>query len=328
MDKSYPRLLADIGGTNARFAIETAPFQIKHKKNLSTKNFPQLLNAIQHYLETEGKSGIQHFAIAIANPVTSDEIKMTNHHWSFSIRQMKSDLQAKTLLVINDFTAQALAVTQMRDEHLSIIGYHSLLPNAKPAPIAVVGPGTGLGVSGLIPNGRGKMIALAGEGGHVSFSPRDKVERELLAFAEEKFQRHVSVERLLQGAGLTLMHEFFAKQLGVKHYEKQTPAQVTHAALVQQDDICLNVLSRYCRILGDTCANVALTIGATGGVYICGGIVPRFVDFLQQSDFRESFESKGRFKDYMKKIPVYVVKYDNPGLLGVSVALEDFLREE
>ncbi|PIE45966.1 MAG: glucokinase [Gammaproteobacteria bacterium] len=325
MCNSYPRLLADIGGTNARFAIETAPSQIRHQKTLAAQDFPQLIDAIDYFLTSENQKAIQHVAIAIANPVTSDTIKMTNHHWSFSIQQMKSDLQAKTLLIINDFTAQALAIPAISSEHLLAIG--SPLPTSVDAmlPIAVVGPGTGLGVSGLIPNGQGQMIALAGEGGHVSFSPRDAVERELLAFAEEKFQGHVSAERLLRGEGLTLLYEFFAKKAGISQHKKKTPAEVTHGALVQQDGICLTVLSRYCRMLGDTCANVALTIGATGGVYLCGGIVPRFVDFLRQSDFRACFEDKGRFATCMKKIPVYVVNHDNPGLLGASMALKNHL---
>ncbi len=322
---SYPRLIADIGGTNARFALEVESFQLEHILVLPCTEYATFFEAITDYLKQTGIEIPNHIGIAIANPVTGDEIRMTNHHWHFSISEMHEKLGVETFLVVNDFQAQALAITQMNEENLHLLnGSNQSSPIPKDQAVAVIGPGTGLGVSGLIPDGRGRMIALAGEGGHVTFSPYDKLERDLLSFAERAFDGHVSAERLLQGEGLLLIYRFLAGRNEVAPV-KTTPAEITHGALVENDPLCKEVLSRYCAILGGFCANVVLTIGGVGGVYLSGGIIPRFIDFLKQSDFRRRFEDKGRFADYLRDIPVYVVTHSNPGLLGAAVALDNKL---
>ncbi len=325
-EKHFPRLIADIGGTNARFAIETAPLQLEKVMNLSCDAFSTFLAATQHYLAAHSLAIPRHACVAIANPVNGDSIKMTNHQWCFSIRAVKQQLGMETLLFVNDFQVQALAITQMSEDDFFLLNG---TPRQHPVPqkntVAVIGPGTGLGVSGLVPNGQGRMIALSGEGGHVTFSPYDQLERDLLSFAKGIFGHHVSTERLLQGQGLVLIYRFMAKQINAPE-RKHTPAEVTHGALVEHDSLCIDVLSRYCAILGDFCANVVLTIGGIGGVYLSGGIVPRFIDFLQQSDFRRRFEDKGRFAEYLHHIPVYIVIHPNPGLLGAAVALHDELN--
>lgn len=332
-----PRLVADVGGTNARFALVFSSMALNHIEVFPCEEFVSLYDAIKHYLkkyQSEYHTPIRHFVIAIANPVTGDMIKMTNHHWQFSISEMKAKLNAETLLVINDFTAQALAMSKMTDEYLTPIGGTAITTERKNTlPIAVVGPGTGLGVSGLIPDGHGHMVALSGEGGHIAFSPTGETERKLLAFAEAIFNGHVSAERLLQGDGLTLLYHFFAQEQGLnnlagKLLDQIKPADITLAALTDNDPLCQKVLSHYCAILGSVCADIVLVIGGVGGVYICGGIVPRFVDFLRQSDFRRRFEAKGRFADYMKPIPIYVVNHPYPGLLGAAVALQQHENNE
>lgn len=323
---TYPRLVADIGGTNARFAIEEAPFALSHIDVLPCVDYATLLAAMQAYLDKNNLVLPRHVGIAIANPVNGDNIQMTNHHWQFSISEMKKTLGVATFLVVNDFTAQALAITQMPAECLELLsGEARDNPRPSDKACAVVGPGTGLGVSGLIPDGRGGMVALAGEGGHVSFAPNDATERELLTFAEKTLGGHVSAERILQGEGLVLLYHFMAQRAALS-IEKNTPAEITHGALVEKDALCHEVLSRYCGILGSFCANVVLTLGGVGGVYIAGGIVPRFIDFVRQSDFRARFEAKGRFADYLRAVPVYVVEHEQPGLLGAAVALNNHLR--
>ncbi len=321
---NYPRLVADIGGTNARFAIEARPFELSHMDVLPCADYETLLLALRAYLDKHDLALPEHVGIAIANPVHGDRIQMTNHHWRFSINDMREELGVKTLQFMNDFTAQALAVTQMSAENITLLNGESekLLPTDKAC--AVIGPGTGLGVSGLIPDGRGSFVALAGEGGHVTFSPADEIERDLLQFAAQAFG-HVSAERLLQGEGLTLIYRFLAEREGLP-VEKHTPAAVTRGALEEHDPLCVAVLSRYCAILGGFCADVALTLGAVGGVYITGGIIPRFVDFVRHSDFRQRFEAKGRFVDYLRAIPVYVVEHEQPGLLGAAVGLNNALK--
>ncbi len=324
MNNSYPRLIADIGGTNARFALESAPFTLSHIDVLPCADYDSLLAAIRAYVAKNAVALPRHVGIAIANPVRGDWVQMTNHHWCFSIQAMQAALGVETLQVVNDFTAQALAITQMDSAHITPLMADTPAPNLQDV-CAVIGPGTGLGVSGLIPDGRGGSVALAGEGGHVSFSPADALEGELQAFAAQRFAGHVSAERLLQGDGLTLIYRFLAERQGITP-SKHTPAEVTNGALVEKDAVCIEVLSRYCMILGGFCANVSLTLGARGGVYIAGGIIPRFVDFVRDSDFRKRFEEKGRFADYLRDVPVYVVEHQYPGLLGAAVALNNALN--
>ncbi|PID66237.1 MAG: glucokinase [Gammaproteobacteria bacterium] len=321
----YPRLVADIGGTNARFAIETEPFQLEHLLVLPCQDYGTFAAAMADYLAQTAMVIPRHVGIAIANPVTADNIRMTNHHWHFSIRAMQKQLGVDTFLLVNDFRAQALAITRMSAANLALLNgpaeYH---PVPKDRTVAVIGPGTGLGVSGLVPDGRGRMIALSGEGGHVSYSPYDQLERQLLSFAKQIYGGHVSAERLLQGDGLLLIYRFMAGRNKTPP-RKNTPAEVTHGALVEYDPLCIKVLSRYCAILGGFCADVVLTIGGVGGVYLGGGIIPRFIDFLKQSDFRRRFEDKGRLADYLRNVPVYVITHPNPGLLGAAVALDNKL---
>lgn len=318
----FPYLVADIGGTNARFALVHSSLQLSDSHTFPTADYANVSQAIQAYLRLVNVT-VRQAAIAIANPVLGDHVQMTNHHWQFSIQALQAQLSLDKLLVINDFTAQALAVTAMDAQQMVQIGGQPPIANAAKA---VIGPGTGLGVSGLIPDGRGRMSALAGEGGHVAFAPRDAVERRLLAFAEAQFGGHVSAERMLCGAGLTLLYQFFAAEAGqgsTTDKAAKTPAEITRAALEGSDALCRTVLSRYCQILGDACANIALTLGATGGVYIAGGIVPRLLDFLPQSGFRARFEDKGRFAAYLAPVPVFVITHPQAGLLGAAVALRN-----
>ncbi len=323
---NYPRLVADIGGTNARFAIETAPFELTRTEVLRCADYDSLLAAISAYLDKQALSVPENVGIAIANPVNGDLIQMTNHHWGFSIRELKAQLGIKHLVVINDFTAQALAVGRIPKSGLGHLNGPLLAdPTPKTQVCAVVGPGTGLGVSGLIPDRRGGMLALSGEGGHVTFAPVNALEQELKTYAHGIFGDHVSFERILQGVGLTLIYRFMAERNGVA-ISKNTPAEVTHAALVDKDALCIEVLSLYCAILGGFCADVVLTIGAMGGLYIAGGIIPRFKDFVKASDFRQRFEAKGRFRDYLSQVPVYVVEQRHSGVLGAAVALDNQLK--
>ena len=175
-DGLWPRLIADIGGTNARFALETAPQHFEQVQVLACKDYAGIVDAVAEYLVRIGKPEVKHAAVAIANPVTGDHVQMTNHHWNFSIRDTRRALGLDTLLLMNDFTAQALAVTLLSDDQLIQVGGGEA---AKDAPKAVLGAGTGLGVSGLIPDGRGGYIPLAGEGGHVSFAPGNEEEAEV-----------------------------------------------------------------------------------------------------------------------------------------------------
>ena len=272
-DGNWPRLVADVGGTNARFALEVSPLELEHIETLPTKDYDSLHAAIRAYLDKAGQPIIKHAAIAIANPIIGDWVQMTNHHWAFSIETTRQALELDTLILLNDFTAQALAIPHLPKRELLQVGGAAPVEDA---PIAVIGPGTGLGVSGLIPNGRGGYTALAGEGGHVSFSPFDHTEIHIWQYANRK-HGHVSAERFLSGAGLSLIYEALADREGIER-PPLTAAEISKQALSGSSPLARLSLDIFCAMLGTVSSNLALTLGARGGVYLCGGIIRRFID--------------------------------------------------
>ncbi|HEB9445900.1 TPA: glucokinase [Campylobacter coli] len=320
--KSYPRLLADIGGTNDRFALEVAANTIENIEVLVCNDYNTVVDAVKVYLNKVGNPIVKYSAFAIANPVVGDWVQMTNHHWTFSIETTRQALNLEVLILINDFTAQAYAISQMSSTELIQVGGTSCEINA---PKAVLGPGTGLGVSGLIPCSNGGYIALAGEGGHTSFSPFDDTEVMIWQYAKKKYG-HVSAERFLSGSGLVLIYEALADREGIKS-SKIAPELISEQALSGRSPLCRLTLDIFCAMLGTISANLALTLGARGGVYLCGGIIPRFIDYFKTSPFRMRFENKGRFNAYLAAIPVYVVLAKYPGIYGVAVALENHLKD-
>ena len=317
---TYPRLVADIGGTNARFALEIAPQQFKFVEVLACNDYNTLVDAVKEFLRRHDISAVRHAAVAIANPIVGDWVQMTNHHWAFSIETTRQALHLETLLFLNDFTVQALAITRTPSEELLQVG--GLAP-VEGAPKAVIGPGTGLGVSGLIPSPAG-YVPLAGEGGHTSFPPFDDAEMAVWQYAKQRYG-HVSAERFLSGAGLVLIYEALAEREGARRQEL-TAAEISERALSGSSPLCRLTLDIFCAMLGTVSSNLALTLGARGGVYLCGGIVPRFIDYFRQSPFRNRFESKGRFDAYLAAIPVYVVLSKHPGISGAAVALDNHLQ--
>ena len=317
---TYPRLVADIGGTNARFALEIAPQQFKFVEVLACNDYNTLVDAVKEFLRRHDISAVRHAAVAIANPIVGDWVQMTNHHWAFSIETTRQALHLETLLFLNDFTAQALAITRTPSEELLQVG--GLAP-VEGAPKAVIGPGTGLGVSGLIPSPAG-YVPLACEGGHTSFPPFDDAEMAVWQYAKQRYG-HVSAERFLSGAGLVLIYEALAEREGARRQDL-TAAEISERALSGSSPLCRLTLDIFCAMLGTVSSNLALTLGARGGVYLCGGIVPRFIDYFRQSPFRNRFESKGRFDAYLAAIPVYVVLSKHPGISGAAVALDNHLQ--
>ncbi len=319
---SYPRLLADIGGTNARFALEVKKDEIEHITTLACTDYVSVVDAVRAYLHQVGDPQVKFGAFAIANPVFGDWIQMTNHHWAFSIETTRQALNLDAFLVINDFMAQAYAIANDGVD-LMQVGGTSCEFNT---PRAVLGPGTGLGVSALIPHKDGTFTAIASEGGHSSFCPFDDNEMMIWQYASKKLG-HVSAERFLSGNGLVLIYEALATKEGVKK-EKMTPQLISELALSGKNPLCRLTLDIFCAMLGTFASNLALTLGSRSGVYLCGGIIPRFIEYFKTSPFRNRFEDKGRFDAYLATIPVYVVLSQYPGILGVSVALENHLREQ
>lgn len=323
-NQTYPRLLADIGGTNARFALETTERQFEAISVQACIDYPSLPDAIKSYLASTTVRQVQirhdariaHAAIAIANPIDGDNVRMTNHHWSFSISAVREQLDFSSLLVINDFTALAMALPYLDASQLQKIGGGADVPGSA---IGLIGAGTGLGVSGIIPAGN-SWAALSSEGGHASFAPVSREEMRILESLWQQFE-HVSAERLLSGKGL----ELICSAISGKTLDA---ADITRRALDGSCPDCLRTVEHFCAILGSMAGNVALTLGATGGMYIGGGIVPRLGPLFAASAFRQRFEAKGRLSSFLAQIPTYLITEEYPAFLGVSAMLADHLSKQ
>ena len=309
-------LVADVGGTNIRLGIaDLSDLSIAAVLTYQCADFANIDGAIAHYLQQTGAQ-VDRACIDVATAVTGDTVSLTNNHWSFSQAELKQQFDWQYLTVINDFTAIAMSVPNIEESKKVQIGGQSPIANK---PIAIYGAGTGLGVAHLVHSGD-KWLPIDGEGGHVDFAPIDQDEIHILQTLQKKYAR-VSAEQILSGLGLVQIYQSLCVQQEVvaKDYE---PADITEAALTNGDAIAVKTLQLFCRVLGSFGGNLALNVKAQGGVYIAGGIVPRFIDYLQQSDFRTRFDAKGRFSELVASIPVYVVTEEQPGLIGCAAYLK------
>ena len=325
-----PRLLADIGGTNARFALETGPGRIVLIEVLPCAAHATLADALRTYLAlpavaaATATAAVRHAAIAIANPVVGDVVRMTNHHWAFSIEALRTECGFDELAVVNDFYALAMALPHLTDDEKCQVGGGASVAGT---PIGLLGAGTGLGVSGLVPadntpaGAKPTWTALRSEGGHVTFSPANETEVAILQYAWREFG-HVSAERFLSGAGLELIHRALAHHRGVASDALDAP-EITRRGLAGTCALCAEVIEVFCGMLGTVAGNLAVTLGAQGGVYIGGGIVPRLGERFATSCFRARFEQKGRFVAYLAQVPTYVITAEYPAFVGVSAILAD-----
>jgi len=319
-----PRLLADIGGTNARFALELGPGRVEHIEVLSCAGHATLGDAMRAYLAlpaVAAAGAVHHAAIAIANPVMGDMVRMTNHHWEFSIEALRRECGFDTFVVVNDFEALAMALPWLAAGDKVQVGGGA---PAAGAPIGLLGAGTGLGVSGLVPSADGKSwTALRSEGGHVTFAPANETEVAILQYAWREFE-HVSAERFLSGAGVELIYRALANLRGAVEPALEAP-EISRRALAGECALCEEVVDVFCGMLGTVAGNLAVTLGAQGGVYIGGGIVPRLGERFASSCFRRRFEQKGRFAGYLAAVPTYVITAEYPAFLGVSAILAERL---
>jgi glucokinase len=310
------RLLADIGGTNVRFALlahgSTRPQQ---ETNLLCSDFRGLEQAARHYLAATKVSDVKEAAFDVATAVTGDLIKLTNSPWAFSIEQTRRALGLERLLMLNDFTALALSLPLLEPSELRQVGGGG---GVKGAAIALIGAGTGLGVSGLIPSGDG-WVPIQGEGGHTAFSPMDEREDDVLRVLRGRYG-HVSTERVASGPGLVALYEALCT---LDHIPAKAlrPEEVTDAGLSESDPLCAEALRMFCAALGTAAGNLVVTLGARAGLYIGGGIAPRLGDYFVHSPFRARFEHKGRFSKYVSEVPAWVILAEQPALRGLAHAL-------
>lgn len=326
-DASYPRLVADIGGSNARFGWIGAPrAAVQQVQTLAVPDHEGPAAAARSYLAGLARSlgpayrPPRHAALAVATPVTGDAVRFTNSHWTFSRRQLQDDLEVAGLQVLNDFEALALSLPHLGAQQLRP---HGELPRAQ-GMLAVVGPGTGLGVAGVMQT-RSGWQALPGEGGHSTLAAGDDFEDEVLRAARCR-HGHVSAERLLSGIGLPTLHQAVAAALGRPATAPLSAEQVVELGRDGTDAVCARSLDTFCALLGSFAGNVALTLGARGGVFIGGGIVPRIAERFFASTFRERFESKGRMRPYVEAIPTALITDTLVALTGAAAGIEQAVQ--
>jgi glucokinase len=318
----FPRLLGDVGGTNARWAWQSDAGQpLSHVRTLPANDYPSIGDCIAAYLQQQGLPAPRDVGFGIATPVTGDQVSMTNHAWSFSIDALRARLGASRVCVLNDFEALAHAVPALGAADLRGVGGGAPMPGAA---MAVIGPGTGLGVSGLVADGAGGWRVIVGEGGHVTLPAATPREASLLAVMRERFG-HVSAERALSGPGLVNLYEA-ACALDGESAVTLEPAQVLARAFAddgsERDTQCAEAIATFASLLGNVAGNLALTLGARGGVFIGGGIAPRLGARFAALPFRARFEDKGRFRAYLEAIPTWVITAESPALLGAARALD------
>ncbi|WP_458760269.1 glucokinase [Afipia sp. TerB] len=306
------RLIADIGGTNARFAVAQGG-RYSDLQHVPVSEYGSLHDALADYLDKlPDDKRPQEAAIDVAGPVTGDQITLTNLGWSFSISELKGKLGLRSLRVFNDFAATAMAVPYLPASDCFLVG--PARPDAK-GPIGIIGPGTGLGVGSLVPNGQGWAL-VPGEGGHVTL-PTSTTEEDAIAAVLRRRWDHLSAERVLSGSGLVNLYEAICAIDGVTP-QSLSPADVTDHAINKTDPACVRAFAHFCEILGTVAGDLALTIGATGGIYIAGGILLRFKEAFAASGFRARFESKGRFRGFMERIPTHLILQESPALVGLA----------
>lgn len=323
-DAAYPWLVADIGGTNARFGWVSAPgAPVTQVRKLSVPAFAGPAEAAMAYLaelaQQPGADGRapRHAAFAVATAVAGDRVAFTNSHWAFSRAAVQAALGLDSLLMLNDFESLAMSLPRLGAGQLRAHG--GVLPLAV-GTLAVVGPGTGLGVGAVVQTREGRWVALPGEGGHATLAPADDLESALLAHVRRQYA-HVSAERLLSGIGLPVLHQALAA-VGGTPAAALTAAEIVERGAAGSDALCSQTLDVFCALLGGFAGNVALTLGARGGLYIGGGIVPRFADRFFASAFRQRFEAKGRFQPYLAAIPTALITDTLAALSGAAMAIE------
>jgi glucokinase len=308
-------LVGDIGATNARLALVGPDGTLSKTHVLLCDEYAAVADAIAAYLAEANGARPGQAVLAVAASPMGDEVALTNHPWTFSIEALRQSLGLRRLRVVNDFHATAAAVPHLGAGERVQVGPGAAVPDA---PIGVIGPGTGLGVSALIPTPAGP-IPVPGEGGHVTMAPADARESAVLELMRARYD-HVSAERVLSGPGLVNLYNALC-ELSQVPAAPLSAAQITDPRTGAGDPCAREATAMFCTMLGTVAGNLALTLGARGGIYIAGGIVPKLGEMFAQSQFRARFEAKGRFKPYLAAIPTYVIVHRFAVLLGASKLL-------
>jgi len=317
LQSEYPLLVADIGGTNVRFGwVATPDATLSNIDLFACANFPGPIEATEAYLRRHHAGARPaRCVIAIATAVTDGPIKVTNSDWILESAKLAAAVSAVSVEIFNDFEAIALGLPSLAKSDYTLVG--TALPDCR-FPMAVIGPGTGLGVAGIMPvrGQAGIWQTLCGEGGHVTLASNSEYQSQILRVARSQFA-HVSAERLVSGIGLPILREAVAKVEGFRIDATLGAEEIGTLGAARSDPLCERTMEVFCEFLGLVAGNLALTMGARGGVFIAGGIVPKLGDFFAASGFRTQFESKGRYQEYLRAISTAVITAPHPGLLGL-----------
>lgn len=310
-------LVADIGGTNARFALaerNANAISVKDAQSFRAEDFETIRDAADAYLEAVGVKPLI-ACFAVAGPITDASVEFTNSPWVLDIEATKKALGLKRLAVANDFEALANSVRRLHGDDLVLV---KAGPGAPDAPKLIIGPGTGLGQALIVPCQERDHI-ISTEGGHVSFAPRTDEEFEVMKFIAREHPR-VSAERLLSGRGLVNIHRALCAIKEVPRASLQAN-EITAAAVDGSYPIAAEAVNMFCALLGRVAGDAALSTGARGGIFLGGGILPKIKDIFLKSDFVERFLDKGRMQDYLEDVPVHLIVRDGAALIGAASVL-------
>jgi glucokinase len=315
-----PSLVGDVGATNARFALLGPTGEFQRLRVFACEDFASIEDAIDAYLPDAlpltDLVRIEAAGLSIAGPVVGDAVTLTNHPWSFSIEGLRRHLRVERLAVVNDFTAVAAALPYLKVDECRQVGSGSAQAGSI---IGALGPGSGLGAGGIVPVDGKRWIPLASEGGHATMAPATIRESAVLDRMRLRFD-HVSAERVLSGPGLVNLYNMLAELDGIPAAAYTAP-QITDPQIAERDPHCREAVEMFCAMLGTVAGNLALTLGALGGIFIAGGIVPKLGQVFATSRFREHFESKGRMRPYLARIGTYVVTHPFPAFIGLAAML-------
>ncbi len=308
-------LIADIGGTHSRCALIDDKGRLVAAETYENREFGGVREVLEHYLSRRRtRDRPSEAALAIAGPVTGDEVVMTNLPWRFSQLELREALNVSRLLVVNDFAAVARALPVLGPQDLHPIGNGRAVPRE---PLAVLGPGSGLGVAVLAPVA-GNWIVLPGEGGNVAIATATADEAAVVDTLRDS-TGYCAVETLVSGPGLSRIHDILSERAG-REPQGLMPAAVS-AAAAKGDRLAVEAQAMFFALLGSLAGDLALTVGARGGVYVAGGIIPRLLTAFETSEFRKRFESKGRYRFYLEAIPTQVITASLPALTGLRQIL-------
>lgn len=330
----YPILVADIGGTNARYALATGKtisqqeFVLEHQRTFATSDFASVADSLHAYLSSLPRDNRKprSACMALAGPIGSGIVKMTNLNWFFDRAELREQFDFERVELINDFAAQACAIPCLSESHRISIKEGNA---DNSAPKVIMGPGTGLGVANLVPSASG-WIPITGEAGHTSFTPGNALETDVLNFiwrqqASENRPQHLSTENLLSGPGLVTLYRALAEIEGISADNLQ-PNEITEN--IANDALCKKTVDIFCSALGGLAGDLALITGAKGGVFLAGGILPKIKTSLDESSFISRFSNKGLMTDYMQSIPIDLVTHPHAALVGAAAWQESQYRKD